>query len=223
VALYAYQMLRGLAHVHARAICHRDVKPQNLLISGGQVLKLCDFGTAKRLIAGEANRAYVCSRYYRAPELLLGATDYSTAVDLWSAGCVVAEMVTARPLFMGRNGVDQLVEIIRVLGTPAAAELQAMNSNYPRYEFQAVERVAWKSVLRRSSPELGDFVGKLLCFAPKSRTPPLYACMHRFFDVLRAPAPQQQGGGLREDLFDFSDEELLFCLPGDRPRLLPRR
>lgn len=78
------------------------------------ILKLCDFGSAKAFVKGEPNVAYICSRFYRAPELILGATDYTTAIDVWSAGCVFAELLTGHPIFPGISGVDQLVEIIKV-------------------------------------------------------------------------------------------------------------
>merc|ERR1719486_22102 len=108
-------MSRACAYIHALEICHRDIKPQNVLVDGqSHALKLCDFGSAKRLVQGEPNVAYICSRYYRAPELIFGATYYTVAVDLWSIGCVVAEMIRGRPLFPGENGVDQLVEIVKV-------------------------------------------------------------------------------------------------------------
>ena len=81
-------------------------------------LKICDYGSAKRLIRGEVNVSYICSRYYRAPELIFGATDYTSAIDVWSVGCVIAELLVGQPLFPGESGVDQLVEIIKVLGTP---------------------------------------------------------------------------------------------------------
>jgi glycogen synthase kinase 3 beta len=123
VKLYVYQMCRSLAYLHATGICHRDIKPQNLLVDARtHVLKLCDFGSAKALLPGEPSVAYNCSRYYRAPELIFGATDYTTAIDVWSAGCVMAELLLGHPLFPGETGVDQLVEIIKVLGTPTKEE-----------------------------------------------------------------------------------------------------
>lgn len=81
-------------------------------------MKVCDFGSAKKLIKGEPNVSYICSRYYRAPELIFGATEYTNAIDVWSMGCVIAEMVLGEPLFPGESAVDQLVEIIKILGTP---------------------------------------------------------------------------------------------------------
>ena len=119
VKLYAYQSFRALAYVHALGICHRDVKPQNLLVDPKtHQLKVCDFGSAKRLIKGELNVSYICSRYYRAPELIFGCTDYNAAVDVWSLGCVIAELLLGQPIFPGESGVDQIVEIIKILGTP---------------------------------------------------------------------------------------------------------
>jgi serine/threonine protein kinase len=111
-------MLRGLAYLHSLGICHRDIKPSNLLVTDDHKLKICDFGSAKRLIKGQNNVSYICSRYYRAPELIFGCTEYSHAVDVWAAGCVIAELLIGQALFPGESGVDQLVEIIKVLGTP---------------------------------------------------------------------------------------------------------
>ena len=96
------QLLSGLAYLHDLGICHRDVKPSNLLLDQDrELLKICDFGSAKVLRGGESERnsAYVCSRFYRAPELLLGSETYDESVDVWSAGCVLAEMVVGSVLF----------------------------------------------------------------------------------------------------------------------------
>ena len=94
VKLYAYQCFRALSYIHALGICHRDIKPQNLLVDPtNHVLKICDFGSAIRSIKGEVNVSYICSRYYRAPELIFGATEYNNAIDVWSVGCVMAELL----------------------------------------------------------------------------------------------------------------------------------
>src|SRR6266403_1272556 len=85
IKLYMYQLLRSLAYIHSVGICHRDIKPQNLLLNPATgVLKLCDFGSAKILVAGEPNVSYICSRYYRAPELIFGATNYTTNIGTFS-------------------------------------------------------------------------------------------------------------------------------------------
>lgn len=107
IKLYAYQAFRALAYIHALGYCHRDIKPQNLLVDPTtHALKVCDFGSAKRLIRGEVNVSYICSRYYRAPELIFGATDYQPTIDVWSVGCVLAELLIGQPLFPGESGVD---------------------------------------------------------------------------------------------------------------------
>lgn len=103
VKLYTYQIFRALAYIHAIGVCHRDIKPQNLLVNPHtHQLKLCDFGSAKVLVKGEPNISYICSRYYRAPELIFGATEYTTAIDVWSVGCVLAELLLGQPLFLVR-------------------------------------------------------------------------------------------------------------------------
>lgn len=100
-------MFRALAYLEGIIICHRDIKPQNILVDINEfILKICDFGSAKRLVKGEPNVAYICSRYYRAPELIFGATEYTNAIDVWSMGCVIAEMVIGEPVFPGESAVD---------------------------------------------------------------------------------------------------------------------
>lgn len=123
VKLYGFQICRAIAYIHALGVCHRDIKPQNLLVDPEtHVLKLCDFGSAKMLSPGESNIAYICSRYYRAPELIFGATEYTSTIDIWSVGCVLAELIIGRPLFAGESGVDQLVEIIKVRRHPRGGQ-----------------------------------------------------------------------------------------------------
>jgi len=100
VKLYSYQLLRALAYIHSMGICHRDIKPANLLIDPKtHQLKLADFGSAKRLVSDAVNCSYITSRYYRAPELIFGSTSYSHSIDVWSAGCLIAELFLGEPLF----------------------------------------------------------------------------------------------------------------------------
>ncbi len=114
-----YQVARSLAYIHQVGICHRDIKPQNLLLDPNtHVVKLCDFGSAKMLVKGESNIAYICSRYYRAPELIFGATDYTTAIDTWSFGCVFAELILGQPLFPGESNVDQVHVLNEAISVP---------------------------------------------------------------------------------------------------------
>eukprot|EP00747_Dinoflagellata_sp_TGD_P083018 gnl/TRDRNA2_/TRDRNA2_161930_c1_seq1.p1 gnl/TRDRNA2_/TRDRNA2_161930_c1~~gnl/TRDRNA2_/TRDRNA2_161930_c1_seq1.p1 ORF type:complete len:216 (-),score=33.54 gnl/TRDRNA2_/TRDRNA2_161930_c1_seq1:42-689(-) len=207
--------------MHGRGIVHNDVKPQNLLLDGrSHSLKLCDFGTAKRMVYGEQSRCYACSRYYRSPELILGSTCYTVAVDLWSAGCVFAELILGQPLFTGKDGIDQLVEIIKVIGTPTSRQLVAMNPNYPPdYEFTPkILAHAWEKVFKgRSDRDANDLADSLIRYDPSARLPGLQALMHRFFDSLR-----NDDRLMHRPLFTFLPDELMWLPKKDRDRLVPK-
>lgn len=209
VKLYAYQMFRALAYVHSLGICHRDIKPQNLLVDPAtHILKLCDFGSAKKLIKGEPNVSYICSRYYRAPELIFGCTDYSCIIDVWSVGWVVAELLLGQPLFPGESGVDQLVEIIKVLGTPTKEQIMAMNPNYTEFKFPQIKAHPWKKVFRSRTPaDAIDFISKILVYDPSERLQPMECLLHPFFDELREEGCKLPNGNPLPDLFNFTKEE----------------
>ena len=210
VKLYMYQLSRALSHIHSLGICHRDIKPQNLLVNPeNQQLKLCDFGSAKALVRGEPNVSYICSRYYRAPELIFGSTDYSTSIDVWSEGCVGAELLLGQPLFPGDSGVDQLVEIIKVLGTPTREEICSMNSNYTEFKFPQIKACQWRKVFRSKTPEDAmDFIASTLAYDPERRVRPLEGCGHVFFDELRDERTRLPNGNALPPLFDFTGHEL---------------
>lgn len=119
VASFTYQIFAGVAFCHEHRVLHRDLKPQNLLLDTAGTLKLADFGLARAF--SSPRRAYtreVITLWYRAPEILLGAEHYSTPVDVWSVGCIFAEMASSRPLFPGDSEIDELFKIFRHLGTP---------------------------------------------------------------------------------------------------------
>ncbi|KAJ7973113.1 Protein kinase [Quillaja saponaria] len=211
VKLYFYQICRALAYIHnSIGVCHRDIKPQNLLVNPHtHQLKLCDFGSAKVLVKGEPNISYICSRYYRAPELIFGATEYTTAVDIWSAGCVLGELLLGQPLFPGKSGVDQLVEIIKVLGTPTREEIKCMNPNYTEFKFAQIKAYPWHKIFRKRMPtEAVDLVSRLLQYSPKLRSTALEALVHPFFDELRDPNTRLPNGRILPPLFNFKAREL---------------
>ncbi|CAF1156681.1 unnamed protein product [Rotaria sordida] len=221
VKLYMYQLFRALAYIHSFGICHRDIKPQNLLLDPEtSVLKLCDFGSAKQLIKGEPNVSYICSRYYRAPELIFGAIDYTCYIDVWSSGCVFAELLLGQPIFPGESGVDQLVEIIKVLGTPSREQIRQMNPNYQEFRFPQIKAHPWHKVFRNKTPPMAiDLVCRLLDYTPATRLTPLEACVHAFFDELRDPDTRLPNGPL-PPLFNFSQQELNIN-PTLNSRLIP--
>ncbi|KAE9446686.1 hypothetical protein C3L33_21411, partial [Rhododendron williamsianum] len=185
-------------------------------------LKLCDFGSAKVLVKGEPNISYICSRYYRAPELIFGATEYTTAIDIWSAGCVLAELLLGQPLFPGESGVDQLVEIIKVLGTPTREEIKCMNPNYTEFKFPQIKAHPWHKIFhKRMPPEAVDLVSRLLQYSPNLRctavtdhpqevnaVTELDALTHSFFDELRDPNTRLPNGRFLPPLFNFKPHEL---------------
>ncbi|KAI0319811.1 Pkinase-domain-containing protein [Amylostereum chailletii] len=210
IKLYMYQLLRSLAYIHSVGICHRDIKPQNLLLNPATgVLKLCDFGSAKILVPGEPNVSYICSRYYRAPELIFGATNYTTNIDIWSTGCVMAELMLGQPLFPGESGIDQLVEIIKVLGTPSRDQIKTMNPNYMEHKFPQIKPHPFSKVFRpRTAAEAIDLVAKLLEYTPEMRLTAVEAMVHPFFDELRAENSTMPNGKDFPPLFDFTREEL---------------
>jgi len=220
VQIYTYHMLRGVAYVNAKNICHRDIKPPNLLINEAtHELKICDFGSAKRLSKGEPNVAYICSRYYRAPELIFGATEYSTLIDMWSVACVTAEMILQQVLFPGDSGVDQLMEIIKVLGTPTMDDLNSMNPVYGEFKFPQIKSYPWSKIFRsRTSPEAVDWLSKILQYDPKKRPNGLQACMHKMFHDLRSPHFKT---ATPLSMFWFSDEELALMNEEMRKALIP--
>jgi glycogen synthase kinase 3 beta len=172
-------------------------------------LKLCDFGSAKQLVQGEPNVSYICSRYYRAPECIIGATHYNTQIDTWSAGCVITEMLLGHPLFPGESGVDQLVEIIKVLGTPTREQIEKMNPNYTEFKFPQIKAHPWRKVFHSRVPETAvDLVSQLLLYCPDDRTIPMAALMHPFFDELKAPDAVENGYPIPDRMFEMTPDEL---------------
>ncbi|KAJ8485357.1 hypothetical protein OPV22_017842 [Ensete ventricosum] len=218
VKLYTYQIFRGLAYIHTvPGVCHRDVKPQNVLVDPlTHQVKLCDFGSAKVLVKGEPSISYICSRYYRAPELIFGATEYTTSIDIWSAGCVLAELLLGQPLFPGESAVDQLVEIIKVLGTPTREEIRCMNPNYTEFKFPQIKAHPWHKIFHKRMPvEAIDLTSRLLQYSPSFRCTALEACAHPFFDELREPNARLPNGRPLPPLFNFKQE-----LAGASPELI---
>jgi len=224
VQLYTYQVLHGCTHMHAMSVCHRDIKPQNLLVDGHtHAVKICDFGSAKRLSKGEPNVAYICSRFYRAPELIFGSTDYSPLIDLWSVACVTGEMILGQVLFAGDTGVDQLMEMIKVLGTPTKDDLTSMNPKFLEFKFPQIKSRPWVKIFRkRTSDEAVDWISRLLQYNPTARPSGLESCGHTFFDDLRIQDTKICGDKpLPEYLFWFSKEETALMDDEMKKKLIP--
>ncbi|EGR31038.1 protein kinase domain protein [Ichthyophthirius multifiliis] len=208
--VFSYQLIRGLAYLKGISIAHRDIKPQNILTdSENFLLKLCDFGSAKKLVKGDSNIAYICSRYYRAPELIFGAAQYTTQIDIWSIGTVIAEMILFEPIFQGQNSVDQLIEIIKIIGSPTKEQVLKMNPNHNQYNFPQIKPCSWPKFFSKQKPDplLVDLISKILIYVPSERPTPLEALLHPYFNDLRNEKFYQSYPNM-PDFFNFSNEEI---------------
>ncbi|KAI8613644.1 serine/threonine-protein kinase pef1 [Chytriomyces sp. MP71] len=124
---FLYQLLRGIAFCHENRVLHRDLKPQNLLINSRMELKIADFGLARAFgIPVNTFSNEVVTLWYRAPDVLLGSRNYSTSIDIWSAGCIMAEVYSGKPLFPGKTNEDQLLRIFKLLGTWCTVRKEAL-------------------------------------------------------------------------------------------------
>lgn len=218
VKLYTYQIARGMLYLHALGICHRDIKPSNILVDPTTgVLKICDFGSAKRLEPKQPSVSYICSRFYRAPELIVGCQYYSTQIDIWGLGCVMAEMLIGKAIFQGNEPILQLREISKLLGPPDKRFI--FNSN-PKYDgplfskplFNGKASSRFQKVLGNAGDEGVDLLMKVLVYEPQLRLSPRRILAHEFFDDLRIDnqfVPRDSTTPiLLPKLFNFSNFEL---------------
>lgn len=188
------QLLKAIAHLHDNWILHRDLKTSNLLLSHQGVLKVCDFGLAREY--GSPLKPYtpvVVTLWYRAPELLLEAPEYSTPIDIWSIGCIFGELLTMKPLFLGKSDIDQLTVIFKDLGTPNDHIWPGYSSlpivkktNLPHFEFNCLHEKLKKSRVQLSEVGMKFFL-KLLAYCPARRYSAVEALNHEFF--LESPKP----------------------------------
>ncbi|XP_034247855.1 cyclin-dependent kinase 2 isoform X2 [Thrips palmi] len=191
VKSYLQQLLQGISYCHQNRILHRDLKPQNLLLDTEGYIKLADFGLARGF--GMPVRAYtheVVTLWYRAPEILLGTKLYSMAVDIWSLGCIFAEMTTRRPLFPGDSEIDQLFRVFRTLGTPdeskwpGVSQLPDYKSMFPRWDPQDM-----KEVLPLMDEEAVDLFLKMVTYDPSKRVTAVEAMNHSYLKNVKFIPP----------------------------------
>jgi len=184
---FLFQLLQGIAYCHQHRVLHRDLKPQNLLINMEGELKLADFGLARAFGIPVRNYTHeVVTLWYRAPDVLMGSRKYSTPVDIWSVGCIFAEMVNGRPLFPGTSENDQLMKIFKTLGTPtkktwpSVTELPEYKENFPIYQVQNL-----KKIVRRLDNVGIELLSRMLQFDPAKRISAESAMKHPYFKDLK--------------------------------------
>ncbi|KAG5178533.1 cyclin-dependent kinase 20-like protein [Tribonema minus] len=190
------QMFAGVAHMHSMGLLHRDLKPGNLLINSGGVLKIGDFGLT-RVHDPECPRSMshqVATRWYRAPELLFGARRYTAAVDAWAAGCVLAELLFNKPLFPGQSDIDQLIRVLRVTGTPTAATWPGAceTPDFDKIAFAHMEPAPLAALCPGSSAQAMGLLAALLTLDPLRRATAADALCHDWFLCAPAPIPPPQ-------------------------------
>lgn len=184
---YAYQIIAGVCYCHCHRVIHRDLKPQNLLLDEeAKIIRLCDFGLARAFTVPLRNYTHeVVTLWYRAPEVLLGSQYYSVAIDVWSIGCIIAELIRQKPLFQGDAEIDQLYKIFKVLGTPTEAtfpditQLPAYSDTFPVWPAQVLS-----DVIPGTDPQAIDLISHMLAYDPAVRISARLALDHPWFSDL---------------------------------------
>mmetsp|Transcript_36651 Transcript_36651/g.90501 ORF Transcript_36651/g.90501 Transcript_36651/m.90501 type:complete len:386 (+) Transcript_36651:191-1348(+) len=208
---FIYQILRGLKYVHTAQVLHRDLKPSNLLLNANCDLKICDFGLARTSSEKGFMTEYVVTRWYRAPELLLSCEDYTTAIDIWSVGCILAETLGRKPLFPGKDYIHQMRLIIQVLGSPAEEDLMFIASHKARSYIRSLPYsppVRFDKTYPKANALAIDLLEKMLVFDPKRRITVEQALEHPYLASLHDPGVEPAAEQPAPFEFDFEDEEL---------------
>lgn len=191
---FMFQLLHGIAFCHENRVLHRDLKPQNLLINNKGQLKLADFGLARAFgIPVNTFSNEVVTLWYRAPDVLLGSRTYNTSIDIWSAGCIMAEMYTGRPLFPGTTNEDELQKIFRLMGTPSERSWPGI-SQFPEYKpnFHIYATQDLRLILPQIDQQGLDLLGRMLQLRPEMRISAKDALNHAWFRDLGQLRQQQQ-------------------------------
>ncbi|EFJ48014.1 mitogen-activated protein kinase 5 [Volvox carteri f. nagariensis] len=185
-----YQLFKALKYMHSGELLHRDIKPSNLLLNSDCQVKLADFGLARsvsQLNASDGQNPiltdYVATRWYRAPEILLGSTKYTFGVDMWSSGCILGELLLGKPIFPGTSTMNQLDRIVEFCGRPAPADVEAIDSPFATTMMDSCTVTASRrlaDIFPNASPEAADLLRKLLVFNPHKRLTAEQALRHPY-------------------------------------------
>ncbi|KAG7709668.1 hypothetical protein KL948_002391 [Ogataea haglerorum] len=208
---FVYQILCGLKYIHSADVLHRDLKPGNLLVNADCELKICDFGLARGYSNDpEKNQGflteYVATRWYRAPEIILSFQGYTKAIDIWSVGCILAELLGGSTIFKGKDYVDQLNEILKVLGTPNEHTMQSIKSSRAQAYVRSLPympKVPFENFFPHANPLAIDLLNRMLTLNPEDRITVEDALQHPYLEVWHDPNDEPVCAAK----FDFSFEE----------------
>ncbi|KAK6174816.1 hypothetical protein SNE40_013391 [Patella caerulea] len=209
VQFLVYQILRGLKYIHSAGIIHRDLKPGNLAVNEDCELKILDFGLARH--AEDSMTGYVATRWYRAPEIMLNWMKYDQTVDIWSVGCIMAEMLTGRPLFPGTDHIDQLTRILSLVGTPNDDLMNEITSVDARSFIKSLpkwEKKDFREVFLGANPQAIDLLEKMLKLDVKKRITTEEALAHPYLGQYADPSDEPTS-----EPYDQSFEEMKLSVP----------
>ncbi|KRX01276.1 Protein kinase-like domain [Pseudocohnilembus persalinus] len=207
-----YQILKAVKYLHSANIVHRDLKPSNLLATERCEIRVCDFGLSRQInnlpqSQGDQNMTeYVVTRYYRAPEIMLSSHEYSKAVDIWSVGCTLAELLTKKILFKANNYIDQIKLIMKTLGKPGPSDLGFItNSNARKFVDQLPdkEKVSVKTFIKYENEKALDLLDKMLTINPATRYSADQCLKHPYLSSLHDESDEP----VFEGNIDFSFED----------------
>ncbi|VVC33576.1 Protein kinase, ATP binding site,Mitogen-activated protein (MAP) kinase, ERK1/2,Protein kinase [Cinara cedri] len=209
ICYFLYQILRGLKYIHSANVLHRDLKPSNLLLNTTCDLKICDFGLARVADPDHDHTGflteYVATRWYRAPEIMLNSKGYTKSIDMWSVGCILAEMLSNRPIFPGKHYLDQLNHILGILGSPTTADLLCIINEKARSYLQSLPfkpKIAFSKLYPNADPKALDLLDKMLTFNPNNRITVEQALAHPYLEQYYDPADEP----IAEEPFGFVTE-----------------
>ncbi|XP_066540836.1 mitogen-activated protein kinase 12 isoform X2 [Hoplias malabaricus] len=189
-----YQILKGLKYIHAAGIIHRDLKPGNLAVNEECELKILDFGLARQ--ADSEMTGYVVTRWYRAPEVILSWMHYTQTVDIWSVGCIMAEMLIGKPLFKGNDHLDQLTEILKITGTPTQdfiSKLQSQDAKNYILRMPKLKKKALETLIPNTNPQGIAVLESMLLLDPESRVTAAEGMALEYFSEYREPEEETEG------------------------------
>lgn len=180
-----YQIFQGLAFMHKHGFFHRDIKPENLLCMGPDLIKIADFGLAREIRSRPPYTDYVSTRWYRAPEVLLRSTNYTSPIDIWAVGCIMSELYTLQPLFPGRSEIDQIFRICSVLGTPDKKDWPEgyTLANNMNFRFPQFSEMPLSSIVTNTGKEGLAILKDMLRWNPGKRPTAISALRHPYFQA----------------------------------------